>query len=306
MRLWILVLLIFPILFAGCNNDENNPIVPDLSPTIAGISPSSVARGQTLDLKISGTNLNGATAVFVGNGLLINKFTVDNATTITVNVFVQRLTSTGKRDVSITTSKGTARATGILTVSGNAPVANFKVDPETDIPQQTDVQFDASLSRDSDGSIKSYIWDFGDGKKANGVSVTHKFNKGTYDVKLTVTDNDDNTDAKVRPLDIVDRVEIKCTVPSANNGFLGATVIGVEGKYAIVQMDKGRTCANTFYLCGDMRLDEPEIFRGIIKEMYFLGDGKFKILNDCPYRWPPQIGEYDVLHYKKCSNNFCP
>ncbi|MFE6775495.1 PKD domain-containing protein [Streptomyces sp. NPDC057702] len=50
--------------------------------------------------------------------------------------------------------------------------------------------FDGSASRDSDGSIASYAWDFGDGTSGEGVKPSHTYAKaGAYEVKLTVTDN---------------------------------------------------------------------------------------------------------------------
>ncbi|APH72233.1 PKD domain-containing protein [Aquibium oceanicum] len=50
--------------------------------------------------------------------------------------------------------------------------------------------FDAGLSRDPDGSIVSYIWDFGDGSRAVGPSVPHSFHRpGVYQVRLTVLDD---------------------------------------------------------------------------------------------------------------------
>lgn len=51
-------------------------------------------------------------------------------------------------------------------------------------------QFDGSSSYDNDGSISHYLWSFGDGKKGNGVKVTHLYKKpGVYNVELTVIDN---------------------------------------------------------------------------------------------------------------------
>ncbi|MCR4330784.1 MAG: PKD domain-containing protein [Patescibacteria group bacterium] len=57
------------------------------------------------------------------------------------------------------------------------------------------VAFDASGSHDSDGSIKEYKWDFGDGKTetTSDPRVEHTYNEvWTYRVKLIVVDNDDN------------------------------------------------------------------------------------------------------------------
>jgi PKD repeat protein len=52
------------------------------------------------------------------------------------------------------------------------------------------LSFDANGSSDSDGSIVSYAWDFGDGATGSGVTPSHAYNQaGDYTVRLTVTDN---------------------------------------------------------------------------------------------------------------------
>ena len=54
----------------------------------------------------------------------------------------------------------------------------------------TEAVFDASASCDPDGDGLSYLWDFGDGATAQGVSVTHSYAKpGEFKVTLTVKDN---------------------------------------------------------------------------------------------------------------------
>ncbi len=50
--------------------------------------------------------------------------------------------------------------------------------------------FDGSSSSDSDGTIASYEWDFGDGRYGAGAIVSHAFRLGaTYTITLTVRDN---------------------------------------------------------------------------------------------------------------------
>jgi subtilisin family serine protease len=70
--------------------------------------------------------------------------------------------------------------------SGNiAPTAMF-----TFTVDGLSASFNASASWDSDGSIVSYDWSFGDGASGSGVTVTHTYAvAGTYAVTLTVTDD---------------------------------------------------------------------------------------------------------------------
>ena len=52
-----------------------------------------------------------------------------------------------------------------------------------------DITFDAQQSYDSEGTIVSYLWDFGDGTTAEGTQVSHTYDQcGIYPVTLTVTD----------------------------------------------------------------------------------------------------------------------
>lgn len=52
------------------------------------------------------------------------------------------------------------------------------------------VTVDASASTDADGSVVDYVWDFGDGSTAIGVTASHTYpTPGTYLTTLAVTDN---------------------------------------------------------------------------------------------------------------------
>lgn len=58
-------------------------------------------------------------------------------------------------------------------------------------------EFDGSGSFDHEGAIVSYLWDFGDGATATGMTATHTYDApGVYQATLTVTDNASNTDIK--------------------------------------------------------------------------------------------------------------
>ena len=77
--------------------------------------------------------------------------------------------------------------------SNQAPTAIISTDHLTGKIPFT-VTLDASSSSDSDGDIKSYLWEFSDGTMANGVSVQKEFTQaGSFTVTLTTTDDDGAT-----------------------------------------------------------------------------------------------------------------
>ena len=81
----------------------------------------------------------------------------------------------------------------LITVSNVPPVADAN-GPYTGSIDYS-VHFDGSGSNDPDGTIVSYDWDFGDGHTGTGVKPSHKYSSsGTYDITLTVTDDDGLTD----------------------------------------------------------------------------------------------------------------
>ena len=79
------------------------------------------------------------------------------------------------------------------TVLNSPPVASFTENATTVFTGEV-IRFDASGSYDLDGSIISYLWDFGDGTIAVGVTVDHAYaDNGNYTVILAVTDDDGAT-----------------------------------------------------------------------------------------------------------------
>jgi subtilisin family serine protease len=65
--------------------------------------------------------------------------------------------------------------------------------------------FDGSGSSDSDGTISSHVWNFGDSATATGVTASHTYaSPGTYTATLVVTDNDGATDSEGKSVSVSD------------------------------------------------------------------------------------------------------
>lgn len=88
--------------------------------------------------------------------------------------------------LKVTDSNGYTGTSSVqVTTANTAPVPSF-----TATLNNLTVAVDASGSKDPDGSIASYAWDFGDGLQGVGQTATHTYaSTGTYPVRLTVTDN---------------------------------------------------------------------------------------------------------------------
>jgi subtilisin family serine protease len=95
-----------------------------------------------------------------------------------------------------------------------SPVAEFSY-RITDLT----VSFDASGSKDPDGSIVSYAWNFGDGSSGSDVTTSRTYaSAGTYNVTLTVTDNDGATGTKSQSV----------TVNEPGSGEFTLTAVGYK------------------------------------------------------------------------------
>jgi PKD repeat protein len=95
----------------------------------------------------------------------------------------------------VTDPEGAGGATNVKVIVPNEPpVASLVASPFL-VRLGGSIGFDATASRDPDGVIVAYAWDFGDGRTATGVVVTdHLYAfSGIYTVTLAVTDDEGAT-----------------------------------------------------------------------------------------------------------------
>jgi len=80
----------------------------------------------------------------------------------------------------------------VLIIVNKMPVADAGAENCTISPDDK-LMFDASDSKDYDGKIISFQWDFGDGTLADGKKAAHQFKKpGNYQVRLIVKDDSES------------------------------------------------------------------------------------------------------------------
>jgi PKD repeat protein len=86
---------------------------------------------------------------------------------------------------------GTANINISVQTANALPVASFIVNATSGTAPIT-ITFDGSGSTDSDGTINSYYWDFGDGTNTTTTTpnISHQYTlSGNFNARLTVTDN---------------------------------------------------------------------------------------------------------------------
>jgi len=160
--------------------------------------------------------------------------------------------------VSIVAGQTTPLDVALSRITANRPpVAVFSVSPPNPAVGQT-VLFDASGSYDSDGSILSYSWDFGDGRGASGSVVPHTYASGmTYFVRLTVTDDGGASHSATQP------ISVSSVVPSPPWGGIpsGPPIAGTPGIFVWgtdtwhVTVNAGSTWASSHSYRLELRTD---------------------------------------------------
>ena len=99
------------------------------------------------------------------------------------------------------------------------------------------ITFDGSGSTDSDGTIVSYDWTFGDGTTEKGVSIIHSYSViGNYTVKLTVTDDGGQKASDTTYAVIADKPNIPPDKPSISGSVTGKK--NIDYNYIVTSVDQ--------------------------------------------------------------------
>ncbi|MBI4699905.1 MAG: PKD domain-containing protein [Deltaproteobacteria bacterium] len=181
---------------AGCTSEENiNPLAVLSGPPSARVGEPAIFDGSL------STDPDGRIASWVfdfgdGKSSAMPQASVASHVYAEAKPYVVTLTVTDD-------AGGTHSASQEIVVTANAPPsAAFTAAAIARIKEP--VSFDASGSSDPDGTIVKYAWDFGDGNNGSGPSLSHAFEKpGPYEVKLTVTDNDEAESSTTRSVEIL-------------------------------------------------------------------------------------------------------
>jgi PKD repeat protein len=185
---------------------------------------------------------------------------------------------------------GTSTASRLVTVA--IPVPN--VPPTASFTRATDslaLAVDASASDDSDGVVRTFAWNFGDGATGTGRTAAHTYaTAGTYRVTLTVTDDDGATGTTAQdvpvtaPLvpvvvadDTFDRT-VTGGLGSAPTGgawtsSAGATRQSVSGGTAELKLDGANQ--NTGAYLGDLALTDADVLTAFSLTAAPTGNGTY-------------------------------
>lgn len=188
-----------------CNLGQTGPPPPPPDNPIASFTATPSAGSAPLLVTFDGSSSydqnSGGTIVSYswnfGDGATSSGQIVTH-TYNTKGVFSARLTVTDNDGKT-----GSTTRTIDVTKVNEPPVAEFSFSPTSGLyPLQ--VNFDASASRDPDGRIVQYSWDFGDGHTGLGRVVGHKYERpGTFLIRLTVRDDGGSTATKSKSITVL-------------------------------------------------------------------------------------------------------
>ncbi len=168
-------------------------------PPEAGLSfsPTAPTDLQTVTFTDTSTDADGSIAGWA--------WSFGDGETATTQNPTHRYADDGTYTVTLTVTDDdgdTDVATTTITVLNVAPTANLSFSPAPPTTEESVTFTDASS--DPDGSIVAWSWDLGDGTTSTQAAPTHQYGAvGSYQVKLTVTDDDGATATVTKTVSVV-------------------------------------------------------------------------------------------------------
>ena len=190
---------------------------------------SSNTKSQKVTVRMQEWRLSGSTWTMLGQASQVVTLSSTAWRDVAVDYTARATDST--IDVNVIASSAPAKATvdvdniAVTTVEpdpNQLPVAGFSAEA-SDLA----VSVDGSASSDADGSVVSYAWDFGDGSTGSGRTAQHSYAAaGTYDVRLTVTDDKGATGTATKQVTVTKPNEVPVAGFSAQASDLAVSVDG--------------------------------------------------------------------------------
>src|SRR2546421_288007 len=221
----------------------------DPNPTIVGAIVTFNASGSyDPDGRIMSYAWNFDDLTFGNNQVTSHSYTSANTYNVTLTVTDnESFTATAYLNVVV----------GPAPPGPQPPVARFTYPSPVDpgIP----VTFNASTSSDSDGSIVSYNWTFGDGAIVRGPVVSHAYgSKGTYTAALVVVDDAGLSNRTTATIEVRNRAPQMSTAPG-----LGPVMIevGATQTFTVTGSDPdGDTLTYTWRVDGSVAGGNANVF----------------------------------------------
>ena len=171
------------------------------------------------------------------------------------------------KEVTITDTSGT-----------NTPptaVINFTQNGDT-------VDFDASASADSDGTISEYRWDFGDGSTGTGGLVSHQFGNGSFPITLTVIDDKGAISLSQVVIETTPQIQVSVNFQPASaevpDGFVADSGLAYDSArgYGWTELPSGTRDRNNS-LSPDQSYDTFSFARGVSIWEYDVPNGAYSV-----------------------------
>ena len=217
----VLVITMFLVGCGGSGIPTTPPVTSNQSP-IASFTATPTSGVAPLEVSFNASNSSDSDGTIISYAWDFKDGNTGNGETIShtfsfIGNYNVKLTITDNEGATDSTTK-------IITVTetpNQSPIASFTANPTSGVAP-LEVSFNASSSSDSDGSITSYAWDFKDGDTGNGETISHTFSStGSYNVELTVTDNEGATDSITKTITVTYEYKVEYKIwGSATSVFI--------------------------------------------------------------------------------------